>query len=166
MNSMAAEYAGASEVINKMNGSKCVWNGLLVAYQLCTVDARCCSDISGYSFHAYCHLPTNKQLLDSGLDRNSARTHELLVRWGKLHAVRTVASLTATAVFLIATLGAQCGSGCVGALPTPVRASWRYPRLQQRPSRPNRPSLCSRGDFLDLPHYPDAPLCVRTPGGS
>jgi uncharacterized membrane protein len=51
-------------------------------------------------------FPTNKQLLDSGLDRNSARTHELLVRWGRLHAVRTVASLTATAVFLIATLGA------------------------------------------------------------
>ena len=51
-------------------------------------------------------FPTNKQLLDAGLDRNSARTHNLLVRWGKLHAVRTVASLTATAVFLMATLRA------------------------------------------------------------
>jgi uncharacterized membrane protein len=51
-------------------------------------------------------FPTNKQLLDSGLDRNSGRAHELLVRWGKLHAVRTVASLTATAVFLIAILRA------------------------------------------------------------
>jgi uncharacterized membrane protein len=49
-------------------------------------------------------FPTSKQLLDSGLNRNSAQTHELLVRWGKLHAVRTVASLTATAVFLIAAL--------------------------------------------------------------
>jgi uncharacterized membrane protein len=51
-------------------------------------------------------FPTNKQLLDSALDCNSARTHNLLVRWGKLQAVRTVASLTATAVFLMATLRA------------------------------------------------------------
>jgi uncharacterized membrane protein len=49
-------------------------------------------------------FPTNKRLLDPGLNRNSAQTHELLARWGKLHAVRTLVSLTATAVFLIAAL--------------------------------------------------------------
>ena len=51
-------------------------------------------------------LPTNKQLLAPGLDRKSASTHELLVHWGRLHGVRTVVSLTATLVFLVATLSA------------------------------------------------------------
>lgn len=46
-------------------------------------------------------LPTNKKLLDSSLDRNSDNTHQLLVRWGKLHAVRTVLSLAAFLVFVL-----------------------------------------------------------------
>ena len=37
-------------------------------------------------------LPTNKRLLDSGLDRRSAEAAELLERWGRLHAVRSVLS--------------------------------------------------------------------------
>jgi uncharacterized membrane protein len=49
-------------------------------------------------------LPTNKRLLTAGIDRNSRDTHLLLVRWGRLHAVRTVVSLSATIVFLIAVL--------------------------------------------------------------
>src|SRR5262245_15846665 len=32
-------------------------------------------------------LPTNKQLLEPSLDRTAARAHELLTRWGRLHAV-------------------------------------------------------------------------------
>jgi len=47
-------------------------------------------------------LPTNKQLLKPGRDRKSQDTHLLLVRWGRLHALRTIASSTATIVFLIA----------------------------------------------------------------
>ncbi len=35
-------------------------------------------------------LPTNQRLLDPGLDRSSAETAALLVRWGRLHAVRSV----------------------------------------------------------------------------
>ena len=49
-------------------------------------------------------FPTNKQLLATGINRNSRDTHRLLVRWGRLHAMRTIASLTATILFLIATL--------------------------------------------------------------
>jgi uncharacterized membrane protein len=49
-------------------------------------------------------LPTNKQLLMAGIDRKSTDTHKLLVRWGRLHAVRTFASLSATIFFLIAVL--------------------------------------------------------------
>ena len=45
-------------------------------------------------------LPTNKQLLDTSLDRSSARARALLVRWGRLHAVRTVVSLAALILFL------------------------------------------------------------------
>jgi hypothetical protein len=37
-------------------------------------------------------LPTNQRLLDPGLDRGSAEAALLLARWGRLHAVRSVAS--------------------------------------------------------------------------
>jgi uncharacterized membrane protein len=49
-------------------------------------------------------LPTNKQLLAPELDRAAPATHRLLVRWGRLHAVRTVASFAATILFLVAAL--------------------------------------------------------------
>ena len=45
-------------------------------------------------------LPTNKQLLESSLDRSSERARVLLVRWGRLHAIRTVVSLAALVLFL------------------------------------------------------------------
>ena len=37
-------------------------------------------------------LPTNKRLLDPGLDRASTEAAALLARWGQLHAVRSVVS--------------------------------------------------------------------------
>ena len=48
--------------------------------------------------------PTNDRLLDPALDRASAETHALLEKWGKLHAVRSLLSLLASAVLLIAVL--------------------------------------------------------------
>jgi hypothetical protein len=36
--------------------------------------------------------PTNKRLLDAGLDRGSPEAAALLARWGRLHAVRGVVS--------------------------------------------------------------------------
>jgi hypothetical protein len=45
-------------------------------------------------------LPTNKQLLSPGLDRNSAETRQLLARWAALHAVRSVLSGLALLLFL------------------------------------------------------------------
>jgi uncharacterized membrane protein len=51
-------------------------------------------------------LPTNKQLLNPALDRRSAQTGQLLARWGKLHAVRSVLSGFALLLFLyLAVLG-------------------------------------------------------------
>ena len=37
-------------------------------------------------------LPTNKRLLDAGLNRGSPEAAALLARWGHLHAVRSVVS--------------------------------------------------------------------------
>src|SRR5258708_26160249 len=45
-------------------------------------------------------LPTNKQLLNPALDRQSAQTGQLLARWGRLHAVRSVLSAVALLLFL------------------------------------------------------------------
>jgi Anthrone oxygenase len=51
-------------------------------------------------------LPTNKQLLDSSLDRGGVRATELLVRWGRLHAIRSLVSSIAFVLFLLR-LGAR-----------------------------------------------------------
>ena len=48
--------------------------------------------------------PTNNLLLDPARDRASAETRALLEKWGKLHAVRSILSLLASAVLLIAVL--------------------------------------------------------------
>jgi uncharacterized membrane protein len=45
-------------------------------------------------------LPTNKRLLDPSLDKDSKLAEQLLHRWGRLHAVRTAASLAAFLLFL------------------------------------------------------------------
>jgi Domain of unknown function (DUF1772) len=44
--------------------------------------------------------PTNKQLLNPAPDRRSARTGQLMARWGALHAVRSVLSAIALLLFL------------------------------------------------------------------
>jgi len=49
-------------------------------------------------------MPTNNKLLAPGRDLGSTETRTLLVRWGKLHAVRTVLSLFGAAVYLSALL--------------------------------------------------------------
>jgi uncharacterized membrane protein len=45
-------------------------------------------------------LPTNKRLLDPGLDRGSVEAAVLLARWGRLHAVRSLVSALAFTVLL------------------------------------------------------------------
>jgi hypothetical protein len=46
-------------------------------------------------------LPTNKQLVDPALDPRSKRAMDLLVRWGRLHAVRSALSGAAFLLFLL-----------------------------------------------------------------
>ena len=45
-------------------------------------------------------LPTNKLLLNPSLDKQSAQTGQLLARWGRLHAVRSILSTLALLLFL------------------------------------------------------------------
>ena len=47
-------------------------------------------------------LPTNKKLLDSSLDKDSDYAKQLLNRWGRLHAVRSILSLGSFVIFLYA----------------------------------------------------------------
>lgn len=49
-------------------------------------------------------FPTNKQLLDVKLDKNSDHALQLLTRWGRLHAVRSILSFVAFTIFLSALL--------------------------------------------------------------
>ena len=45
-------------------------------------------------------MPTNRKLLAPGRDAESLETTELLQKWGRLHAVRSVLSVLALAVYL------------------------------------------------------------------
>lgn len=45
-------------------------------------------------------MPTNRRLLDPQLDPGSREAAELLVRWGRLHAVRTVVGVAVFVAFV------------------------------------------------------------------
>ena len=45
-------------------------------------------------------MPTNHRLLDATLDRDSPEAVELLTRWGRLHAIRTVVSVAVFVLFV------------------------------------------------------------------
>jgi uncharacterized membrane protein len=44
---------------------------------------------------------TNKQILDPSLDKNSELASQLLIRWGRLHAVRSILGLISFLIFII-----------------------------------------------------------------
>ena len=45
-------------------------------------------------------MPTNRRLLDPGLDSGSGEARDLLARWGRLHAVRTIVSVVVFVAFV------------------------------------------------------------------
>ena len=49
-------------------------------------------------------MPTNKKLLDPSRDRNSDETLALLIKWGRLHGVRSILSFVATLIYLYQSL--------------------------------------------------------------
>jgi len=44
-------------------------------------------------------MPTNRRLLDPALDSSSGEARELLARWGRLHALRTIVGVAVFVVF-------------------------------------------------------------------
>jgi len=46
-------------------------------------------------------MPTNQRLLDQSLDKTSSQAHDLLVRWGRLHAVRSLAGAISFLMFVL-----------------------------------------------------------------
>ena len=56
--------------------------------------------VSVIPFTALAILPTNKQLLDPATANDLDLAEKLLTRWGRLHAVRSVLSLTSLLLFL------------------------------------------------------------------
>jgi hypothetical protein len=55
-------------------------------------------------FTVFFIMPVNNVLLDKATDRRAASTNNLLVAWGRLHAIRTVLSLSASVIFLLSAL--------------------------------------------------------------
>ena len=51
-------------------------------------------------FTAVAIMPTNKQLLDPATAGDLERAEQLLTRWGRLHAVRSIASLASLLLFV------------------------------------------------------------------
>jgi hypothetical protein len=47
-------------------------------------------------------MRTNQRLLDPALDRSAPQTRELLLKWGRLHAVRSVLGAAGFVVFVLA----------------------------------------------------------------
>ena len=63
--------------------------------------------------HICCHsvtllviMPTNKILLDPGVDKTSPTTRAILEKWERLHGVRSILSLMASSIFLLLLLRA------------------------------------------------------------
>jgi hypothetical protein len=57
--------------------------------------------VSVIPFTALVILPTNKKLLDPETANDLDLAEKLLTRWGRLHAVRSVLSLTSLLMFLL-----------------------------------------------------------------
>jgi len=55
-------------------------------------------------------LPTNIQLLDPAPESNCEKARRLLVRWGRLHAVRSILSTAAFVLFLLRLAGVKSRS--------------------------------------------------------
>jgi len=56
--------------------------------------------VAAIPFTALAIMPTNRQLLDPATAHDLERAELLLVRWGRLHAVRSIASLASLLLFL------------------------------------------------------------------
>ena len=81
--------------------------GLIAAWQLGDVAATVGAFILGsvVPFTLIVIFPTNKRLLDPMLRANSEEARRLLIRWSRLHAVRTALGILAFAILLARATG-------------------------------------------------------------
>lgn len=57
--------------------------------------------LANWPYTLFVMLPTNKKIAAWPVDEAGADSRALIVKWGKLHAVRTVLGLAATAGYLV-----------------------------------------------------------------
>lgn len=97
----APSYARASVMQGGLAGLGCLI-GLLAAWSLRDVVVATAAVLLGLvvPFTVVVIFPTNKQLLAPSLDPKSVTAGQLLARWNRLHAVRSVLSGIAFALFL------------------------------------------------------------------
>ena len=88
MQALLAALGSASGIGAWLAGASTIWlvGGLVL--------------ISVIPFTLVAIFPTNKQLLNPSLDKDSELAGQLLRRWGKLHAVRTVTGVAAFLIFV------------------------------------------------------------------
>ena len=76
-----------------------LWTAWILRDLPATVGAVCLGAVVPFTLVVI--LPTNNRLLDPTLDPRSPHATRLLVRWGRLHAIRTALSALAFGVFLV-----------------------------------------------------------------
>ncbi|MGH7820563.1 MAG: DUF1772 domain-containing protein [Candidatus Binatia bacterium] len=76
------------------------WNGSGTPW---LVGAICFAFVVPFTLIAI--MPTNDRLADPALDPSSAEARDLLARWSRLHAVRSIAGVVSLLVFLLALVG-------------------------------------------------------------
>ena len=76
-----------------------IWSAWLLSDAWVAIGAMCLGAVVPFTLIVI--LPTNKQLLDAALDPHSRTAADLLVRWGRLHAIRSALSSVAFVLFLV-----------------------------------------------------------------
>ena len=56
--------------------------------------------LANWPFTLVAIMPTNNALMATPIDQAGASSRALMIKWGRLHAVRTALGAAATAVFL------------------------------------------------------------------
>ena len=57
--------------------------------------------LANWPYTLFVMMPTNKRIAAWPVDEAGAESHALIVKWGKLHAVRTLLGLAATVGYLL-----------------------------------------------------------------
>ncbi len=90
----AARMQASLALLSFLSGAAAGWMGQSLAW---LVGALLMFAVIPFTLVAI--LPTNRRLLDPALDRSSPEAEELLTRWGRLHAVRSILGLAALVLF-------------------------------------------------------------------